>query len=106
MENVLFMKKQTKVTILNFLPGTLKNSSLTNSESMEKEVNDLLKEKFLCQGKFSQDIEQLVLNSELNYIEAIVSYCEENNIELDSVSKLISKLLRKNSRVKQWNSTF
>ena len=106
MENALFMKKQTKVTILNFLPGTLKNSSLTNSESMEKEVNDLLKEKFLCQGKFSQDIEQLVLNSELNYIEAIVSYCEENNIELDSVSKLISKLLRKNSRVKQWNSTF
>ena len=94
MENVLFMKKPTKVTILNFLPGTLKNSSLTNSESMEKEVNDLLKEKFLCQGKFSQDIEQLVLNSELNYIEAIVSYCEENNIELDSVSKLISKPLK------------
>jgi|TARA_B100000035_G_scaffold50543_1_gene39128 hypothetical protein len=61
---------------------------------MEKEVNDLLKEKFLCQGKFSQDIEQLVLNSELNYIEAIVSYCEENNIELDSVSKLISKPLK------------
>tara|TARA_B100002019_G_scaffold3306_1_gene2726 strand:+ start:1892 stop:2146 length:255 start_codon:yes stop_codon:yes gene_type:complete len=61
---------------------------------MDKEVNDLLKEKFLCQGKFSQDIENLVLNSELNYIEAIVSYCEENNIELDSVSKLISKPLK------------
>ena len=45
-------------------------------------------------SKFSQDIEQLVLNSELNYIEAIVSYCEENNIELDSVSKLISKPLK------------
>jgi len=61
---------------------------------MEKDVNDLLKEKFLCQSKFSQDIEVLVLNSDLNYIEAIVSYCEENNIELDSVSKLISKPLK------------
>jgi len=94
METVLFMKNETKVTILNFLPGILKNSSLINSESMEKDVNDLLKEKFLCQSKFSQDIEVLVLNSDLNYIEAIVSYCEENNIELDSVSKLISKPLK------------
>ena len=37
---------------------------------MEKEVNELLKEKFLCQNKFTQDIEQLVLTSELNYIES------------------------------------
>jgi len=61
---------------------------------MEKDFNDLLKEKFLCQSRFSQDIENLVLNSDLNYIEAIITYCEENNIELDSVSKLISKPLK------------
>jgi len=61
---------------------------------MEKDFNDLLKEKFLCQSRFSQDIENLVLNSDLNYIEAIISYCEENNIELESVSKLISKPLK------------
>jgi hypothetical protein len=61
---------------------------------MEKEVNELLKEKFLCQNKFTSDIETLVLNSELNYIEAIVTYCEENNIELESVNKLISKPLK------------
>ena len=88
------MKKPTKVTILNFLPGTLKNSSLTNSESMEKEVNELLKEKFLDQNKFTQDVEQLVLSTELNYIEALVSYCEENNIEFESVGKLIAKPLK------------
>ena len=49
---------------------------------MEKEVNELLKEKFLDQNKFTQDVEQLVLTTELNYIEALVSYCEDNNIEL------------------------
>ena len=52
---------------------------------MEKEVNELLKEKFLCQNKFTSDIEQLVLTTELNYIEALVSYCEEKNIEFESV---------------------
>ena len=88
------MKKETKVTILSFLPSILKNSSPTSSESMEKEVNELIKEKFLCQNKFTSDIEQLVLNSELNYIEAIISYCEEKNIEFESVGKLISKPLK------------
>ena len=48
---------------------------------MEKEVNELLKEKFLCQNKFTSDIEQLVLTTDLNYIEALVSYCEEKNIK-------------------------
>ena len=53
---------------------------------MEKEVNELLKEKFLDQNKFTQDVEQLVLTTELNYIEALVSYCEDNNIEFESTS--------------------
>ena len=88
------MKKETKVSILNFLPSILKNSSPTNSESMEKEVNELIKEKFLDQNKFTTDIEQLVLTTELNYIEALVSYCEDNNIEFESVGKLIAKPLK------------
>ena len=61
---------------------------------MEKDVDVLLKEKFLCQNKFTSDIELLVLNSDLNYIEAIISYCEEKNIEFESVGKLISKPLK------------
>tara|TARA_B100000902_G_C26872934_1_gene698633 strand:- start:54 stop:308 length:255 start_codon:yes stop_codon:yes gene_type:complete len=61
---------------------------------MEKEVNQLLQEKFLCQNKFTSDIEQLVLQSDLNYIEALVSYCEEKNIEFESVGKLIAKPLK------------
>ena len=88
------MKKPTNVTILSFLPSILKNSSPTSSGSMEKEVNDLLKAKFLDQNKFTTDVEQLVLDTELNYIEAIISYCEENNIEIESVGKLIAKPLK------------
>ena len=56
---------------------------------------EFLKKNFLCQDKFSNDIEMLVKhNSEMDYIEAICHYCEENNIELESVNKLISKPLK------------
>jgi len=61
---------------------------------MEKDVDVLLKEKFLCQNKFTSDIESLVQESKLNYIEAIISYCEDNNIEFESVGKLITKPLK------------
>ena len=33
-------------------------------------------------------------NGSLNYIEAIISYCEENEIEFESVPKLLSKTLK------------
>ena len=62
---------------------------------MNKDLDKALKEKFLCQTKFTQDIEDLVKNNdELNYIDAIVHYCDDNKIELESVGKLISKPLK------------
>jgi len=53
-----------------------------------------LSNKFLCSQKFSQDIEKIVKESKINYIDAIVIYCEENSIEIETVSKLISKPLK------------
>ena len=62
---------------------------------MNKDIDKALKDKFLCQTRFTQDIEALVKNNkDLNYIDAIVHYCDENKIEVDSVSKLISKPLK------------
>jgi hypothetical protein len=54
-----------------------------------------LEDKFMTAAKFSQDVEKLVLtNSDMNYIDAVIHYCEMNEIEIDSVSKLISKPLK------------
>lgn len=62
---------------------------------METNLEKVLENKFLSPSKFSQIIEQLVKNnSEMNYIDAIVFYCEENGIELESISKLVSKPLK------------
>ena len=66
---------------------------------MNKDIDKALKDKFLCQTRFTQDIEDLVKNNkDLNYIDAIVHYCDENKIEVDSVSKLISKPLKEKLR--------
>ncbi len=62
---------------------------------MDKELNEVLEKKFLCPSKFAQDIEKIVQeNNDLNYIEAIIVYCDENSIELEAVPKLLSKPLK------------
>jgi hypothetical protein len=62
---------------------------------MESKLQSALESKFLCQAKFSKIIETLVKeNDDMNYIDAIVYYCEQNNLEVDSVAKLISKPLK------------
>ena len=59
-------------------------------------INEVLDEKFMTSAKFSMEIENIVetSNGELNYIEAILTFCEENEIEFESVPKLLSKTLK------------
>ena len=45
-------------------------------------------------AKFSQDVEKVAFENEMNYIDAIIFYCEKNEIEIESVPKLISKPLK------------
>lgn len=62
---------------------------------MENELEKALENKFFCPSKFAQEIENLVqINVEMNYIDAIIHFCEQNNIDLESVPKLISKPLK------------
>jgi hypothetical protein len=39
-------------------------------------------------------VEKIAYENSMNYIDAIVHYCESNEIEIESVSKLISKPLK------------
>ena len=62
---------------------------------MENELEKAIENKFYCPTKFAQQIEELVqINIEMNYIDAIVYFCEQNSVDLESVSKLISKPLK------------
>lgn len=62
-------------------------------------VENIIENKFLSPEKFSLEIEKYVLENRCNYIEAIISYCEENEIELETVSKLISRPLKERLKV-------
>ena len=62
---------------------------------MENELEKALESKFYCPNKFAQEIEDLVqVNVEMNYIDAIVYFCEKNSLDVESVPKLISKPLK------------
>ena len=62
---------------------------------MENELEKVIESKFFCQSRFAQEIESIVQNNEsMNYIDAIVHFCEKNNLDLESVPKLISKPLK------------
>ena len=59
------------------------------------ELEKVLASKFFCPAKFAENIETLVLNNkDMNYIDAIVHFCDQNNIDVESVPKLISKPLK------------
>ena len=60
----------------------------------ENELEKVLESKFFCPTRFAEEIEKLVLiNKDMNYIDAIVHFCEQNSLDLESVPKLISKPL-------------
>jgi hypothetical protein len=62
---------------------------------MENELEKALESKFFCPSKFAQEIETLVhTNGDMNYIDAIIHFCEKNSIDVESVPKLISKPLK------------
>ncbi len=60
----------------------------------QKQINEELNKKFVSKEKFAEEIESIVLRTRMNYIDAIVEYCEVNNIEVDTVGKMISKPLK------------
>ena len=59
-----------------------------------KELEKAIESKFLTPSKFAMEIERIVANEEMNYIDAICYYCEINNLEIESVTKLVSKPLK------------
>jgi UDP-N-acetyl-D-mannosaminuronic acid transferase (WecB/TagA/CpsF family) len=70
-----------------------------NIESMEqtetnKELEKAIEDKFLTPSKFALEIEKIVAEENCNYIDAICHYCEINGIDVESVTKLISKPLK------------
>ena len=85
-------------------PNKIRSNGMTRNSQVyqdspkinEKDlIEKAFEDKFYCPAKFAQEIEQMVqLHPDMNYIDAIVSFCEINSIDVQSVPKLISKPLK------------
>lgn len=77
-------------------------------EYMEKQSDlvQAIENKFLTPSKFSIEIEKIVSQQKCNYIDAILLFCEENNLEIESVTKLISKSLKERLKYDAINLNF
>ena len=75
-----------------------KKQSLSLLELMDKKINEgideILEKKFISPSKFAEQIEKTVSEQKIGYIDAIIFYCENNSVDLESVPKLISKPLK------------
>ena len=61
----------------------------------KNELEQVMAAKFFCPARFAEEIESLVLlNKDMNYIDAIVHFCDKNSIDVESVPKLIPKPLK------------
>ena len=62
---------------------------------MENELEKAFESKFFSPAGFAEEIETLVqVNKDMNYIDAIVHFCDQNSLDLESVPKLIPKPLK------------
>lgn len=65
----------------------------------KEELSKVLEEKFLTPIKFSYEIEKIARRENMNYIDAILFYCEKENIEVESIPKLMTKPLKEKLKV-------
>lgn len=62
-------------------------------------VDDVISSKALTSEKFIKEIESLVTKHNLDYMDAVVHYCELNNIELEAAASIIRSNLRIKSKL-------
>ena len=88
------------MTILLLTSTSLIESSLNSNysnmpKSEELSVDQLIEKKFYNSRTFSEEIEKIAKeNKDMKYMDSIVFFCESNNIDIESIPKLISKPLK------------
>ena len=86
-----------------FLELNIEDMEITEKD---KQLEQVIEDKFITATKFSLEIENLVAKEKCNYIDGIVLYFENNGIEIESVTKLISKPLKERLKYDAINLNF
>ena len=94
--------------IMKNILATLLEINVENMESTEttRELEQAIEDKFLTPSRFAIEIEKIVAEENCNYIDAICHYCEVNGLEIESVTKLVSKPLKERLKYDAINLNF
>ena len=88
------MKNTTRESTSTFSPNILEsllNSNYRNMVKPETSIN-LSRTSFIVLGSFLKRSKPLQRKtSDMKYIDSIVHFCEKNNVDIESVPKLLSK---------------
>jgi len=49
---------------------------------------------FLTKSKFTKMVEKEVISNKMSYMEAVISICDDNNIDLEDVRKFITSSIK------------
>jgi len=90
------MIRESTSTFSQNILASLLNSNYSNMpKSEELSVDQLIEKKFYNSRTFSEEIEKIAKeNKDMKYMDSIVFFCESNNIDIESIPKLISKPLK------------
>lgn len=78
------------------------------SEEDFANLNDVLviTKKFRSPNEFSLYIEEKVIKEKIGYMDAVISYCGEVDIDVESISKLVNQSLRDKIRTEAEEQNF
>lgn len=66
---------------------------------MTEEIADL----FLTEVSLQRQIEELVMDSGMTYMEAVIEFCTENSLDFEDIASIISINLKEKIRVDAMN---
>jgi hypothetical protein len=62
-------------------------------------IDDVVVNNGLTSEKFTKEIERIVNTYNIDYMDAVIHYCEKNNIEVETAASIIKSNLRIKSRL-------
>lgn len=61
---------------------------------------------FMNMAKFSEIIERIVVEENINHMEAVLWFCDKNDMEVSEVSQFISELLKQKIKMNAMENGF
>lgn len=62
-------------------------------------MEDIILKKVLTLPKFQKDIQEFIERTGADYIDAVLNYCNKNNIEIDTIAALIKSSVKLKSHI-------